>query len=295
MNGSQKGRVDRATDRRNSFPDWLTLVLLVGKSQQALVTRLILEEFDGTKFSLVLSSVLLRLYVMSPLKMDLSNSKLRNALLQASNDHLPSWLYWRSPLDSQFSEMLSNLTQSPHQRLAQAITDISKQHPLILLRHLNDINKKLLEDGSGRDSDQQRLMKRGRIFGRHPSGDTVAKVGDHTLKVTIVLWGYSFNEPVWDSIVEVLIALPLEVVFTCGVKIGLTKILETYLKLFGVQIVELNLESNIIRVRDKFLKFIESFRIHNTDAFSDWLQQDVSDWGKVGKVHQLLSVAGIGA
>eukprot|EP00581_Thalassiosira_minuscula_P003929 CAMPEP_0183747604 /NCGR_PEP_ID=MMETSP0737-20130205/67347_1 /TAXON_ID=385413 /ORGANISM="Thalassiosira miniscula, Strain CCMP1093" /LENGTH=2129 /DNA_ID=CAMNT_0025983317 /DNA_START=37 /DNA_END=6424 /DNA_ORIENTATION=+ len=288
-NGSKREDESRVLLKRNSLPDWLTLVLLIAKSHQGLVTRLILEKMEGKKHALLLYSVLLRLYLMSPLKMNLSDSKLRNALLEASNDNSPSWLYWRCPLDSQLSEMLSNLTKSPHQRLVQSATDIAKQHPLIFVRHLSTICQKLVKDGSGRDSDKHRLMKRGRIFGKHPSGDAVAKIGNHTVKVTIVLWGYSFNEPVWTSVLDVLVALPLEVIFKCGAGIGLTEILEIYLKLFGVQTLDLNSESNIVRIREKFMNLTDLIRKCNAEYFEDWMQRRVSDWSNVANVRQMLS------
>jgi len=91
---------------------------------------------------------------------------------------------------------------------------------------------------------------------------------------------------------DILMALPLEVIFACGVKAGLMDILESYLKLFGVQI-SLCVENNIVHIRDKFVNLIESFKKCNANAFEDWIQQDVSDWRYVGDVRQLLSSSGI--
>ena len=276
-------------NRRNTLPDWLTLIMLVGcNSHQAVVTRLVLEKIDGMESSLALASVLLRLYVMSPLKMNLSDSKLRNALLHASNSHLPAWLDWRCPLDCQVSEMLSNLTK-PHQQLVQSVVDIARQHPIVFVRHLNAINQKLMEDGSGRDSKQQVLVKRGRIFGKHT--DAVAKIGDLEVKVTVVLWGQSFNEPVWTSVLDALMTLPVEVAFKCGTKLGLMDILEAYLMLFAVHIGEMNAESNVINLREKFVKLIEAFRKFDSKAFDDWVQRGVCASGS--NVRYLLSVASV--
>ena len=272
--------------------DWLTLVLLAGMSHQALVTRLVLEKINGTRHTLKLSSALLRLYLLSPLTMNINDSKMRNALLEAANDRLSSWLLWRCPIDSELSEMLSNLTKCPHQCLVKSVTEIAKQHPPIFIRHLHVISQKLIEDGSGRDNSQQRLMKRGRFFGKNPLGDAEAKICDRTAKVTIILWGYSFSEPVWTSVIDILIALPLEVIFTCGAKVGLMNILESYLKLFGVQI-SLCADNNIVHIRDRFVKIIESLRKYNAKAFEDWTKQDASDWRYDGNVRQLFSSAGV--
>ena len=112
------------------------------------------------------------------------------------------------------------------------------------------------------------------------------------MKVSIVLWGYSFNEPIWTSVVDVLIALPVEVAFICGMKIGLADILETYMRLFAVQKAELGSEGNILQVREKFMMLIDSFRKCKPEAFEYWTQQNVPYWGNV---RQLLSLVGISA
>ena len=293
MNGSiaQNGVKCNTIAARNNLPDWLTLIMLVGRSNLSLTVKLILEKIDDTNTTSSLSSIILRLYVMSPRKMNLRDSKLRNVLLQASSDHLPSWLSWRCPLDNQLSAMLINLTKSPHQRLVQSVTDQAKQHPLIFARHLNTINQNLLQDGSGRDSENQSLMKRGRIFGVHPAGNALAQIGDHAVKVTIVLWGYSFNESIWTCIIDVLMALPAEVTFGCGTKAGLLDILETYLTLFAVQMVDLNAECNVVRLRDKFAVLIESFRKCKPIAFDGWVQKNTLSWGTI---QQLLHISHIG-
>lgn len=269
-------------------PDWLKLILLVGKSYQAMTARLILEKVDETRPSLVLSSLLLQLYIMHPLEISLSNAKLRKILLQASIDTLPQWLDWSCPLDDQLSEMLCNLTTSPHQRLVQSVTDLAKQHPLIFVRHLKSMSKMLLDDGSGRDSENQSLMKRGRIFGKHPSGDAVAQIGDQMIKVTVVMWGYSFNEPIWTSVLDILLTLPVEVIFSCGTKMGLFELLEAYLTLFMVQIQELRSESNVVRLREKFIKLLESFKKYKANTYGDWVEKNAN-------IRPLMTITGINA
>jgi len=259
----------------DDIPDWLTLILLMAKSHQELVTRLILEKVDET--SPTLSSVLLRLYIMYPLKMSLSDSKLRNTLLQASTANLPLWLDWTCPLDEQVHEMICNLIKSPHQRLVQSVTDIARQHPLIFVRHLNLISQKLMLDGTGRDEDDQRLMQKGRIFGKNPSNpdSLVAQIGEVQMKVSIVMWGYSFNEYAWTSILDILLALPNEVIFSsCGIKLGLSEVLEAFLRLFDVQMIELQSDKNIAGLLDKFNKIVQSFKKCQPKLFQEWANSD---------------------
>ena len=260
----------------DDIPDWLALILLMAKSHQELVTRLILEKVDETKPIPGLSSVLLRLYILHPLKMSLSDSKLRNTLLQSSTDNLPLWLEWTCPLDEQVHEMIANLIKSPHQRLVQSVTDIARQHPLIFVRHLHLISQKLMLDGTGRDEDDQSLMQKGRIFGKNPSEpDTlVAQIGEVQMKVSIVMWGYSFNEYAWTSILDILLALPNEVIFSCGIKLGLSEVLEAFLRLFDVQMIELQSDKNISGLLDKFNKIVQSFKKCQPKLFQEWANSD---------------------
>ena len=264
-----------ASEVEDGIPDWLTLILLMAKSHQELVTRLILEKVDET--SPTLSSVLLRLYILHPLKMSLSDSKLRNTLLQFSTDNLPLWLEWTCPLDEQVNEMITNLIKSPHQRLVQSVTDIARQHPLIFVRHLNLISQKLMLDGTGRDEADQHLMQKGRIFGKNPSSpDTlVAQIGEQTYRVSVVMWGYSFNEYAWTSILDILLALPNEVIFSsCGIKLGLSEVLEAFLRLFDVQMIELQSDKNIAGLLDKFNKIVQSFKKCQPKLFQEWANSD---------------------
>ena len=129
-------------------------------------------------------------------------------------------------------------------------------------------------DGTGRDEDDQSLMQKGRIFGKNPSEpDTlVAQIGEVQMKVSIVMWGYSFNEYAWTSILDILLALPNEVIFSCGIKLGLSEVLEAFLRLFDVQMIELQSDKNISGLLDKFNKIVQSFKKCQPklfDAYSD--------------------------
>eukprot|EP00569_Conticribra_weissflogii_P012409 CAMPEP_0171388878 /NCGR_PEP_ID=MMETSP0879-20121228/40733_1 /TAXON_ID=67004 /ORGANISM="Thalassiosira weissflogii, Strain CCMP1336" /LENGTH=221 /DNA_ID=CAMNT_0011901237 /DNA_START=1050 /DNA_END=1711 /DNA_ORIENTATION=+ len=216
--------------------------------------------------------------------MTLGESRLRHALLEASYDYHRPWLEWRCPLDGQVSEMLCNITTSPHQRLCQSTIDIAKHHPLILIRQLSLLKKRLIEDGSGVDSENKSLIKRGRIQGRQFEGDTIARVGSRDVKVSIILWGYSFSEPVWTSVLDVLMSLPAEVAFTCGWKAGLNEVLEVYLKLLYTHIKILHMESNIERICEKFTILLSSFASCKSNDFQDWASEKVFGWGAIGKL-----------
>ncbi len=278
---------------RNNIPDWLILLVLVSKTSTQHLERTIdciLERSSKASYH-TRSVVLLRLYTMFPLRMMLGESRLRHALLEASNNNHRPWIEWRCPLDDQVSEILCNITSSPHQRLCQSATDIAKQHPLILIRHLLLLKKRLIEDGSGMDGENQSLIKRGRIQGRPLEGDTVARVGSQDVTVSIVLWGYSFSEPVWTSVLDVLMSLPAEVAFTCGLKTGLHGVLEIYLKLLYTHIKILQTESNIERIREKFSMLLSSFASCKSNDFQNWAREKIPGWGAIGR---LIDCCGMG-
>jgi hypothetical protein len=149
----------------------------------------------------------------------------------------------------------------------QSIIQIANQHPLLLMRHLNVIRQGLIDDGSGLDSHGQPLIKRGRIQGNIP--EAIAEIDGRMIKVTIVQWGYSFNEPVWSSMLDLLLSIPSEVLFKVGVDSGLQDIMDVYSRLFVVHTSELKSETNIIQLRGKFNRLLSSFETYNAAHHED--------------------------
>ncbi|KAL7488211.1 hypothetical protein ACHAW6_015042 [Cyclotella cf. meneghiniana] len=253
---------------RNVLPDGLVLILIVakaGKEYLDLTTELILNRIDESPR--VFSSLLLRLYTLFPSLTNLSKNRLRTSLLQGAKEHMASWMQLRCPLDSQIRAMISYLSKSPHKPLLQSIIQIASQHPLLLMRHLNDIWRGLIDDGSGLDSHGQPLIKRGRIQGNIP--EVFAEIDGRTIKVMIVQWGYSFSEPVWSSMLDLLLSIPSEVLFRVGVDSGLHEIMDVYSRLFVVHTCELKSETNIIQLRGKFTRLLSLFESYNTAQHED--------------------------
>jgi hypothetical protein len=253
---------------RNVLPDWLVLILIVAKAGKAyldLTTELILNRTDESPG--VFSALLLRLYTLYPSLTNLSKNRLRTSLLRGAREHMTSWLQWRCPLDSQIKAMISYISKSPHKPLVQSIIQIANQHPLLLMRHLNVIRQGLIDDGSGLDSHGQPLIKRGRIQGNIP--EAIAEIDGRMIKVTIVQWGYSFNEPVWSSMLDLLLSIPSEVLFKVGVDSGLQDIMDVYSRLFVVHTSELKSETNIIQLRGKFNRLLSSFETYNAAQHED--------------------------
>ena len=266
------------SDARNLLPDWLVLILLVAKRNLAAVIETVLA--TNPRECRVISEVILRLYLTYPDDMKFSaDPNLRILLLQASGRKPQSWLNWRCPLDSHICEVFSSFLS--HQQLIQAANDLTKKHPLLIVRHMSILEHSLEQDASGRDEGGRHLPKRGRVGGTHISQKMPAVVGGRNISVTIVRWGYSFNESVWCTTLDVMLALPNEILFGLCDHVSLMKVLDLCLKLLMVQIVELDAENVITVIREKYKRLIKTFRECQGDAYNNWLSRDLSGWGGI--------------
>ncbi len=263
------------SDERNNLPDWLILTWTVEKSHHQCIIAMIMETIGSySSCTPTMYSVLLRLYLMFPMALQWNDAEVRNHLIKAAKHHTKKSLRWRCPLDNQVFEMLRNLGTSPHTRLLQSATDFTKIHPLIVIRHINVIHERLVADGLGQD-----CTRTGRVGVRPPA--IMAQIGDRVVKVSILRWGFSFDESMWSSVLDLMVALPAELLFTCGIDTGLLLILKDYLKLFYAHVMELGSEECISTIRTKFVELIQSFRACNAVEFQKWSQTDIAGFGTV--------------
>lgn len=312
---------------RNMLPDWLTLILLIAKCNKkccSLVTKQILSSLvkakdqEGKRSSSCrtnyLHATLLRIYVYFPSLIGLGDATLRKELLHAAAIFAHDFVQWRCPIDDQVNEMLNNLSQYPHQRLVQSIVDLSKKHPLIIVKQLKQFLQILNEDGKctfGNNNNinnningnvnqvqMQVVEKRGRV---HADDGKVAlaKIDvisptTTTVKVKVRYWGNSFTEPIWISILDILLSLPNEVLFasSCSFELGLFDLLCVYLKLIVIQKV-MKSEQNTTRIRSKMASLIQSFKECNPDKWTLWLSSEIHDARKWGTVSELCSKCNI--
>ena len=264
-----------SNNSRNLLPDWLVLILLLAKTHLSAVIKAVLV--TDPRECRVIADVILRLYLAYPEDMELSAyPNLRILLLQASGNN-QSWRNWRCPLDSQICEVFSSCLS--HQHLIQAAHDLAKKHPLLIVRHMSVLQHSLEQDAAGRDEGGLLLPKRGRVGGNIAAMPAV--VGDRNISVTIVRWGYTFNESVWCTTLDVMLALPNEILFGICDRVPLVKVLDLCLKLLMVQIVELNAENVITEIREKYKRLIKAFRGFRNDAYNSWMGRDLSDWGGI--------------
>ncbi len=265
-------------EERNNLPDWLLLSCIIAKSHQQCIIAMIIGSINSNSFSAPsMYSVLVRLYLMSPTLSQWNDSKVRTHLKNAANQTKTS-LQWRCPLDRQVVEMLRNLGTSPHTRLLQYAADFSKKNALIVIRHMHVLHERLVVDGLGQD-----CTIAGRVGTHSPA--VLAQIDDRLVKVSISRWGFRYNEFIWSSVLDFIGGFPADLLFRCGIDTGVLLVLEDYLKLFYVHVMELGSEEFISQLRPKYVALVKSFQACNQVEFQKWSKTDIVGFGTV---HTLL-------
>lgn len=279
--------LEKALSRRNRLPTGFTLLFLLarcGKKQLRSVSNLILEDLAAPRtedtIRNALEVVFLRLYLCFPHWMDLGSVAAREALMNASERQSQSWSHWRSSYDDKISGMLDALS-SGEVRVTKSLSELSRKQPLFVLRELPKMTD-LLQTDAAILSDDQRERK-GVITGRDMSGDLVTVLHGKVVKMTVQHWGYSFTEPLWTSLLDVLAAMPREVLFSCGLKVGLMDFLTIYLELLSVQL-QLMSAHSAARLKGKLDDFFIMFRQINLKGWQQWLGSKTDE----SEVHHLL-------
>ena len=283
------GNDDESATQRNMLPSWLQLILIVarrGKNQtNLLISKLLvaIPEFDDEKeIQMALSTAILRLYAYFPEFVNLGNENVRSVLVEAAKS--ADWLDWRSPRDGQIDDMLVTLTMNPVQRITQGLVEISKSHPLLLVRKLKQMAVVLEHDASSAHNPRN-SNNRARVHGENIDGPVTAKYDGKLVRVTVRHWGYSFTDALWVSVVEIMLSIPREVLFPCGLGAGLEELLAVYLKLLFMQS-QLNNRDRASRVRARFSDLLTVFE--STDSWTDWLSSKMPELASLGTVRNIL-------
>lgn len=284
----ETGFIFQQYKKRNVLPDWLVLVLMVARCNKnlcSLVANRVMESLSQQSFQKsYLQAILLRVYAYFPTLMNLRDAVLRQTLLDAASAFAQDWIEWRCPIDKQLNEMLMNLAIHPNHRLLQSISELSRKHPLLVARQQTTCIQ-ILEEDANSNGDEKKEM-RGRVHGNKKEFIN-AETDNGNVKVKIRHWGYSFTEPLWDSILELLSSVHNEVIFSsCGVKMGLFELLGVYVKLIATQM-NIKCDQNIIRIRSKLITCLSSFKVSNRILWDDWQTrriEGIETWGTVEEV-----------
>lgn len=256
--------------RRNSLPGWLQLLLLVAQGGKVQANQMIhyllrkVEDSEQEGIRMVIAKAILRVYCYFPSRVSLVNPRLRMLLVDASKS--VDWRTWRTPIDETLNDMLAGLKLSPTQRLVHGLVDVSKSYPLMLLRKLDAMADILEDDAVNRVASG---VSRVRFQADDIDGPATAICNDKEVKVVIRHWGYSYTDPLWVSFIEILLSVPREVLFSCGLKMGLDVLLLVYVKLLYVQC-HLQSREKSTRLKSRFADLMAIFE-KDASAWDTWL------------------------
>jgi integrator complex subunit 1 len=278
---------------RSDPPECLVLLLLIsklGRNQVQFVSGAIIKRMqnDNKQNKCLLLLSLLRIYTYFPFSMNLGAAVLRSNLMEAVAVSADDWLSWRSPLDDSVLDVLDTaLSNVSSQRSVQSLIDTAKKHPLLLLRKLEKMENILEKDATVVDS---KVMgeKIGLITGEGLNEPLSANANGRKLKISVKHWGYSYREHVWSTILDVISAAPNEVLFQCGLKMGLLELLGVYLRLVLVQS---QLRTNIDRLaklKERLSEFLGKFKSANLKAFDSWMASSNCGLPSLGATRNVL-------
>jgi hypothetical protein len=232
---------------------------------------------DGLR--MLMAEAILRVYSYYPTHVSLGNPKLRTLLVDASKSI--DWRTWRTPMDETLNDMLAGLKVNPSQRLVHGLVDISKSHPLILLRKL-DAMADILENDA---STANRGLSRVRVQAEDLEAPATAVYNTQQVKVVVRHWGYSYTDPLWVSFLEILLSVPREVLFSCGMRMGLDGLLLVYVKLLYIQS-QLQNREKVVRLKTRFTDLIKAFE--KDPAWNEWLASPVVGLDSLKTVRNVL-------
>ena len=275
---------DRETiEDRNAVPAWLQLLLEAGHKDKATMCYIIgalLHEIGLHHDNKHLKSAVLRLYSSFPTLVNLGNANLRNVLVDSCKSS--KWLTWRSPFDAQIDDMVQTMRLSPSPRLVQGLVDLAKSHPLLVLRDIRAMKQVLEIDGMCRDFNRD---SRSRVWGENRDGPAIANYQGGTVRIKVQHWGYMFTDSLWVAILETLLSIPREVLFPCGLTMGIEELLGTYVKLLFIQS-ELQNRDRIERLKGRFTDLLAIFA--SSDSWGVWLASNVNELKSFGSIRDVL-------
>jgi len=278
---------------RSDPPECLVLLLLIaklGRNQVQFVTGAIMKRIhsddEQTKRLLLLS--LLRIYAHFPLLMNLGTAALRSNLMKAVELSAEDWLCWRSPLDDSIEDMLDTaLSNLSSLRSAQFLVDVAKKHPLLLLRKLDKMGNAVEKDGVVIETivaDD----KIGVVRGQGLNEPLIANVNGKGLKICVKHWGYNYTEEIWSTILDVISAVPNEVLFQCGLKMGLLELLGAYLRLVLVQSQIRTNSDRLAKLKERVSEFLGRFKSANLKSYDSWMASNNCGLPSLGATRNVL-------
>ena len=264
-----------------SNPQWFCFLLAIasdGQDSCRHIFRQFMEIINKEEFLWPL----LRLYTSFPYLAPLDVESVRTLLLNLASIYSEEWKEWSCPLDETVHALTTHLTKLG----VQALSDLCRKQPLLVIRHFSFIIKELENDGFV-VSHGGIGEKRGRI---HATSQLTAYCNERSseIKVRVKHWGYSFTKSLWISVLEVISSFPKEVLFhLSGIRMGSTLLIEVYLKLYLIQIL-LSDDHNILRMKSLTKLLLEKFKEQNESEWNAWLKSTIFEFDEWGTVEEIL-------
>ena len=160
-------------------------------------------------------------------------------------------------------------------KVLKSLTEFSRKEPLLMLRKLPRMSSILEASATMSNNGSVRDVK-GVITGQILAGPRDVRFHGRLVKLSITHWGFSFLEPLWIGMLDVFSSMPCEVLFTCGLKVGLLEFLGVYLQLMSVQL-QLLSANKADRLKGKLTEAFAAFRQYNASGWKNWLRCKLSD------------------
>jgi hypothetical protein len=212
-----------------------------------------------------LQCILLHLYFSRPETVDLTVPVVQSALLLAGQA-IPEFVKRDF---STIDELLDNTfrawgSASDCARVGRGVTDIARSHPLVLLRKVPDLTVILRADAGA-----HQITSELRINGEMLLGRKEASLGGRDVLVNIRHWGLAYTEALWLSVLDVLLSVPEEILFSCGAGLGLKGLLNLYLQLLDAQ-TQLRNPENSTRLKHKLAELLVKFESTSPRHWMEW-------------------------
>lgn len=217
--------------------------------------------------------------------MNLSDSKTRGILIESVNFFSEEWIDWRTSLDNQLKLSIKYLEANPNQRQQQLLSDLAKRYPLLVVRELALFTRTLKRDATA--CYKTDIERRGRVNKLLDNQPIDAKTSYGMVKVSVTHWGYSFTEPLWISILEIMDSIPNEVLYACGIKMGLLELLNLYISLIVVQM-EVGVVSFTSTLKSKLSKILLTFQPSNKIEYDRWSASNLKELEGKGSISNML-------
>ncbi|GKY98350.1 hypothetical protein MPSEU_000792600 [Mayamaea pseudoterrestris] len=270
------GTAIKADNFKSNCP-WLILLRLLASSSQNReqnISNNVLERIPTATecHQRVLHGVLLSLYVYCPNWVNVDVPSTQMKLIKAVSMY-PEYTEWASSTTSgTFNNSLCSLASDGGVRSGRGLLELARKYPLLLLAKCSAMVYLLKADASVHP--HRGTVRDGRVQGEGLQDSREALFDSRTVIVKVRHWGYAYTEVLWLALLDALTTVPSNVLFTCGVSVGLLNVLTTYVQLLSVQL-RLRTPDRAARLTAKLSEVSRTFRSSAPSGWKRWLSEVV--------------------